>query len=152
MFCGRLVSNNHLSRLHSRIRFCEGGRLLVDLELRTFFRAAFGMILGQEESWGTGAGGTMPSPMDKYESYAEHCLKSVKLVPDRESRVLLREMAAELLKLAGRDAPTAATVRQRRQVQTRTKVDERVASAFVTILTCGTITELNGCLASPAAH
>ena len=36
----------------------------------------------------------------EYESYAEHCLRIAAQIPDRESRVLQREMAAEWLKLA----------------------------------------------------
>jgi hypothetical protein len=36
----------------------------------------------------------------EYQIYAEHCLKVAAIIPDRESRVLQREMAAEWLKLA----------------------------------------------------
>jgi hypothetical protein len=35
-----------------------------------------------------------------YTRYAEHCLKMVTLVKDRNSRAIQREMAAEWLKLA----------------------------------------------------
>jgi hypothetical protein len=36
----------------------------------------------------------------EYQVYAEHCVRTAAMIPDRESRVLLREMAAEWLKLA----------------------------------------------------
>jgi hypothetical protein len=36
----------------------------------------------------------------QYERYAEYCLKAAPLATDREVRVILREMAAEWLKLA----------------------------------------------------
>jgi hypothetical protein len=42
-------------------------------------------------------------PIDKGEQYvhfATHCLQLAKVAQDRESRALLREMAAEWLKLA----------------------------------------------------
>jgi len=39
-----------------------------------------------------------------YASYAEHCLKVAELLPDREARVVHREMAAEWLRLAGQAA------------------------------------------------
>jgi hypothetical protein len=39
-----------------------------------------------------------------YIAYAEHCLKLVRSVGERESRVVLREMAADWLNLAGREA------------------------------------------------
>lgn len=38
--------------------------------------------------------------VEHYESYAQHCLKLASQVPDRDSRLILREMAAEWLKLA----------------------------------------------------
>jgi len=47
------------------------------------------------------------SPADQamtYASYAEHCLKVAELLPDREARVVHREMAAEWLRLAGQAA------------------------------------------------
>lgn len=37
---------------------------------------------------------------EEYVSYAEHCVKLAKQVTDRESRRILREMAAEWLRLA----------------------------------------------------
>lgn len=37
---------------------------------------------------------------DEYVDYAEHCLKLAKESTDRESRVILREMAAEWLRLS----------------------------------------------------
>jgi hypothetical protein len=37
---------------------------------------------------------------EEYVRYAEHCLEMAKIAPDQESRVVLREMAAEWLKLA----------------------------------------------------
>jgi hypothetical protein len=36
----------------------------------------------------------------EYERYAKHCLKASKMLPNRESRILHREMAAEWIKLA----------------------------------------------------
>ena len=36
----------------------------------------------------------------EYVRYAEHCLKTATVVTDQETRVMLREMAAEWLKLA----------------------------------------------------
>jgi hypothetical protein len=36
----------------------------------------------------------------EFEAYAEHCLKTLRHVPDRKARLLLREMAAEWLNLA----------------------------------------------------
>jgi hypothetical protein len=36
----------------------------------------------------------------EYTRYAEHCLALVKISPDHESRIILREMAAEWLRLA----------------------------------------------------
>jgi hypothetical protein len=36
----------------------------------------------------------------EFEAYAEHCLKTLRHIPDRETRVMLREMAAEWLNLA----------------------------------------------------
>lgn len=40
---------------------------------------------------------------EQYAGYATHCLQLAKLTDDRESRAILKEMAAEWLKLA--DAP-----------------------------------------------
>jgi hypothetical protein len=40
-----------------------------------------------------------------YVAYAQHCLKTVKSIPDRRSRILFREMAAEWLNLAATVAP-----------------------------------------------
>jgi hypothetical protein len=37
---------------------------------------------------------------EEYVRYAEHCLAMAKIVSDQPSRILLREMAAEWLKLA----------------------------------------------------
>lgn len=37
---------------------------------------------------------------DQYDSYARHCLSVAARTPDRDSRLILREMAAEWLKLA----------------------------------------------------
>jgi hypothetical protein len=37
---------------------------------------------------------------EEYERYAEHCLAMAKIARDQESRVTLREMAAEWLRLA----------------------------------------------------
>jgi hypothetical protein len=36
----------------------------------------------------------------EYTHYAEHCLAMAKLAPDQPSRIIQREMAAELLRLA----------------------------------------------------
>ena len=54
------------------------------------------------------------SPADQamtYASYAEHCLKMAELLPDRESRVIHREMAAEWLRLAGQAAGAGVAIR-----------------------------------------
>jgi hypothetical protein len=40
----------------------------------------------------------------EYVNYARHCLKTAETLPDRESRILHREMAAEWLRLAGDSA------------------------------------------------
>ena len=40
-----------------------------------------------------------------FEAYAEHCLKTLRHVPDRKNRLLLREMAAEWLNLAAAVSP-----------------------------------------------
>ena len=37
---------------------------------------------------------------DQYETYARHCLLVAARTPDRDSRLILREMAAEWLNLA----------------------------------------------------
>jgi hypothetical protein len=45
----------------------------------------------------------MPPKPDKhkdYARYAEHCLAMAKIASDQSSRILLREMAAEWLRLA----------------------------------------------------
>ena len=42
-----------------------------------------------------------------YASYAETCLKAVAVLPDREARVVHREMAAEWIMLAGQAADMA---------------------------------------------
>lgn len=41
---------------------------------------------------------------DRYEQYAQHCLRLAAQTPDRDSRVMLREMAAEWLKLCDTSA------------------------------------------------
>jgi hypothetical protein len=40
--------------------------------------------------------------------YAEHCLKLVRVIPEQESRVLCREMAAEWLRLTATTVEDAA--------------------------------------------
>ena len=51
-----------------------------------------------------GSGGVVAiSKADKaneYVGYAKHCLKIAEALPEHESRILLREMAAEWMKLA----------------------------------------------------
>jgi hypothetical protein len=49
-----------------------------------------------------------PDKQEDYERYAEHCLKMARLAPDRESRILQREMAAEWLSLASREGMSRA--------------------------------------------
>jgi hypothetical protein len=49
---------------------------------------------------------------DEYLRYAEHCLKSAEKLPGQDSRVLLREMAAEWVKLA-QAMPGAQTGKKR---------------------------------------
>lgn len=39
-------------------------------------------------------------PLADYQLFAEHCLKMVALTDDRENRLILREMAAEWLRMA----------------------------------------------------
>jgi hypothetical protein len=39
---------------------------------------------------------------EEYVGYTEHCLKLAKQTPDAESRLILRKMAAEWLRLAER--------------------------------------------------
>ena len=50
----------------------------------------------------------------EYMDYAQHCLKMAAQLPNRESRIILREMAAEWTALAGqaaeRSAPLVAQV------------------------------------------
>jgi hypothetical protein len=43
-----------------------------------------------------------------YMRYAEHCLETAKILPEQESRVLHREIAAELINLAQGMANDAA--------------------------------------------
>ncbi|CAN5351771.1 hypothetical protein BH11PSE4_BH11PSE4_21050 [soil metagenome] len=49
----------------------------------------------------------LANDIDHYETYAKHCLTLAAQTPDRASRLLLREMAAEWLKLALPDGNTA---------------------------------------------
>jgi hypothetical protein len=44
----------------------------------------------------------------EYIDYAQHCLKMAAQLPNRESRVILREMAAEWTNLAGQAAERPA--------------------------------------------
>jgi hypothetical protein len=46
---------------------------------------------------------------ERYVGYATHCLQLAKVATDRESRAVLKEMAAEWLKLA--DAPSESSRR-----------------------------------------
>jgi hypothetical protein len=50
---------------------------------------------------------SLANDIDDYESYARHCLTLASQTPDRASRLLLREMAAEWLKLAIPDRDAA---------------------------------------------
>jgi hypothetical protein len=52
--------------------------------------------------WIEGAGMTAPvfNRGDQYDTYARHCLTVAARTPDRDSRLILREMAAEWLNLA----------------------------------------------------
>ena len=43
---------------------------------------------------------SFPHDVEQYETYARHCLTLASQTPDRQSRLILREMAAEWLKLA----------------------------------------------------
>jgi hypothetical protein len=43
----------------------------------------------------------------EYADYARHCLKIVARIPDQESRIIHREMAAEWFKLADQAAAEA---------------------------------------------
>jgi hypothetical protein len=40
------------------------------------------------------------SKADEYVGYAKHCLKIAEILPEQASRILLREMGAEWIKLA----------------------------------------------------
>jgi hypothetical protein len=55
-----------------------------------------------------------------YASYAEICLKVATMLPDRDTRVVHREMAAEWLMLA-EQAATSAVVQIDRQTTRRTE-------------------------------
>jgi hypothetical protein len=44
----------------------------------------------------------------EYASFAEHCLKIAKIIPDREDRIIQREMAGEWFKLASQAAADSA--------------------------------------------
>jgi len=56
----------------------------------------------------------------EYVSYAEHCLKIAWRLPDQESRIVHREMAAEWIRLAGDAAGQDAYTKYRpRLVQRR---------------------------------
>jgi hypothetical protein len=45
----------------------------------------------------------------EYANYAHHCMKIVNKIPDQESRMIHREMAAEWLKLADQAANGVAS-------------------------------------------
>jgi DNA primase len=47
----------------------------------------------------------------EYASYAKHCLKVVEKIPDQESRIIHREMAAEWFKLADQAANEDAALK-----------------------------------------
>lgn len=49
----------------------------------------------------------------EYIAYAEQCLRAVKSIPDRRSRLLFREMAAEWLNLAAAPVGNARAVADR---------------------------------------
>ena len=64
------------------------------------------------------------SPADKameYVNFAEHCLKIARALPDREDRVVHREMAAEWTKLAQTMAEDAAHSAREQAGKTRIK-------------------------------
>lgn len=43
---------------------------------------------------------TTSGKREEYVRYAEHCLRIIDIIPDQDSRMLHREMAAEWLRLA----------------------------------------------------
>jgi hypothetical protein len=45
----------------------------------------------------------------EYVDYAKHCLNIAQMIPDREARIVLREMAAEWANLAGQAAGEEAS-------------------------------------------
>ena len=53
---------------------------------------------------------------EEYVGYAEHCVKLARQTNDRESRRILREMAAEWLRLV--DVCTENSIRRRRSKRT----------------------------------
>jgi hypothetical protein len=61
----------------------------------------------------------------EYANYAAHCLKTMATIPDHESRIIHREMAAEWLKLAaqaaGEDAALGARAAGRAKAPTRAR-------------------------------
>jgi hypothetical protein len=46
----------------------------------------------------------------EYANYAKHCLETARKIPDRESRLIHREMAAEWFKLADQAAADATLI------------------------------------------
>jgi|HubBroStandDraft_1064217.scaffolds.fasta_scaffold3193766_1 hypothetical protein len=55
----------------------------------------------------------------EFVSYAIHCLRIAERLPDRESRVMQREMAAEWLKLAGHAVEQDVALRAQATIQAK---------------------------------
>ena len=74
---------------------------------------------------------TRKAKLKVYIAYAQHCLNTVKSIPDRETRILFREMAAEWLNLAAAPLSDAKPVNalprlipSRRQYRSRRRASQ----------------------------
>jgi hypothetical protein len=61
----------------------------------------------------------------EYASYAAHCLKLARKIPDHDLRIIQREMAAEWMKLAGQSATNDAAINRRTTRQSRMRITAR---------------------------
>lgn len=57
-----------------------------------------------------------------YASYAQACLKAAAILPDRDARVVHREMAAEWLKFAEQDATSDVALDDNQSPRAKVKV------------------------------
>jgi hypothetical protein len=60
----------------------------------------------------------------EYANYAKHCLQVVEVLPDRDSRAVHREMAAEWLKLAGQAAQEGTALSSQASLQVIGKTNQ----------------------------